>query len=638
MVNTAEILKNMFGIDITELSPRAQMGLDDVENNHNWCWARDLYEKNKGNLNSNALYYRGIEITFDEMFKHAEEYASRFRSMGIKEGSEVPICMSYCPEFVYSILALNMLGAKANIFGNFNPEYVTEIINGCDSPFMICTDDKYEMIKSSIDNSGINNILMVSLADSLKNGINPYSSLDNEFLDFKNRVSEYKNFDSRIISIPEFEDIGIDSEVHIEDTYFDLDTEFLVTYTSGSTNANRPKAIIHCNRSLVIMGRIQDPDVSGLPATPNYVGLALIPNHSNTGLITSLSDTLYKRCTAALEPIYDPEHLLNSFYINRPNFVVAPRNMLVSTFKKIHELLKSGKKINLDFLSILVSVGEATSLGEEKFINKVMRKVKCGHEKFKITVPLSVGGGDCERGGIFVSLFRRLHDFDPLYSSRKKRYGLKPYPMVQVAVLDENGNHLPNGSVGRLVVKTPTIMKCYKGNPEATEKLYIRDSDGNMWTDCNVYASVDKYGTVEMFERIGKELILDDGTKLPLFYIGKEVECDTKHILSYEVVNVDNTIVIHVEFMPGVKNDAKKILAAIEDRIYLKFGPLVASKIVYRVRNGFPSTACEKRNYTKLREEGIQNCVKPIFNSDYEYELAIVSEMAEESVTHVYTK
>ena len=70
--------------------------------------------------------------------------------------------------------------------------------------------------------------------------------------------------DDRIISIHEFLEQTSHEEVKKISDYNEgnLDTQFLVTYTSGSTNAKRPKAIIHANRSLITIGRFQDADMS----------------------------------------------------------------------------------------------------------------------------------------------------------------------------------------------------------------------------------------------------------------------------------------------------------------------------------------------------------------------------------------
>lgn len=610
-------LKALFGIDFSKYPKKIQKGLEDVEVNHNRSWIVDLYEKNKNNLDTVALFYRGTKITYRELFKQVELFASAFEKKGVKKGSEVPMCMSPCPEFIYTIMAINLLGAKINCFGSFDKDYITEIINGCNCNFIICTDDQYEKIKDSIDNSKVEQIVMYSLTDSLINGEDPYIEIDKDFYDFKNKVSDFKEQNSKVISKQELLSLSDQKPKNIfQYDKGNIDDEFLITYSSGSTNHKRPKAIVHRNRSLVTIGRFQDPDLSGLPEMKGLIGEMIIPTHSNTSIISSMSDVLYKGCTVALEPIYNPDFLLYSLAINKPNYVSISRNMIVNACKKIYSDERF-KNFKMPYMMMLTAVGEPTSVGEEKFINKVMRKAKCGTGKlpFPISpVPLSIGGGDCERGGMFFTPYRSLQDLNPKYSLNKGRCGLKVYGMVQLAVLDEKGNKLPYGQVGRLVAKTPTAMKCYKDNPVATDNFYIKDANGELWTDCNVYAVIEKHGTLEVLERIGKEIILNNNTKLPLFCIGKEVEKDTKHILSYEVVNVDNEIVIHLEFQPGRKNNVEKILMGIKQRIYKKYGYEVASKIKYfRIRNfkeGFPYNASGKRSYQALLEEGIsEKCV-----------------------------
>ena len=614
---TEQKLKELFGIDFNRYSKKIQKGLTDVEVNHNRSWVVDLYEKNKNNLDTVALFYRGTKITYRELFKNVEKYASALARKGVKKGSEVPMCMSPCPEFIYTIMAINLLGGKINCFGSFDKDYVTEIINGCDTDFIICTDDQYEKIKDSIDNSKINETVMYSLTDSLINGEDPYIEIDKEYYDFKNRVFDYQKQNQNISSKKEL--LSLSEEEPRKIFQYDkgnIDDEFLITYSSGSTNHKRPKAIVHRNRSLVTIGRFQDPDLSGLPEMKGLIGEMIIPTHSNTSIISSMSDVLYKGCTVALEPIYNPDFLLCSLAINKPNYISVSRNMIVNACKKIYNDEKF-KNFKMPYMMMLTSVGEPTSVGEEKFINQMLRKSKCGTGKlpFPISpVPLSIGGGDCERGGMFFTPYRSLQDLNPKYRINKGRCGLKVYGMVQLAVLDENGKKLPNGQVGRLVAKTPTTMKYYKNNPKATNEFYIRDASGELWTDCNVYAVIEKYGTLEVLERIGKEIILENGKKLPLYCIGKEIEKDTKHVLSYEVVNVDNEIVIHLEFQPGRKNNVEKILLGIKERVLKKYGFEVVDKIKYfRIHSfeeGFPYNASGKRSYQALLEEGIsEKCI-----------------------------
>ena len=615
---TKQVLKDMFDINLDELSDKAKKGLVDVEINHNQAWVRDLYERNKNNLDAVALFYRGTKITYRKMFENASRYASVLSKKGVTKGVEVPVCMSPSPEFIYTMMAINLLEAKINVFGAFEKSYVTEIINGCDTNFVICGDDQYSKIKESIDASKIDEIVMFSLTDSLKDGKDPYIDLDRDFYDFENKVELYRENDRRIISKQEFLSKA-DSRVKGITEYpnGDIDDDFLVTYSSGSTS-NHPKAIVHRNRSLVTIGRFQDPDLSGLPQMTDLIGMMIIPTFSNTSLISSMSDVLYKGCTVALEPIYHREFLLFSLAINKPNYVSVPRNMLVDAAKKLYRDPRF-KSFKMPYMMMLTSVGEPTSKGEEKFINKMLRKAKCGVGKLPrplAPVPLSIGGGDCERGGMFFTPYRSLQNLHPKYKLTGSRCELKKYAMVQMAIFDKNGNKLPNGTIGILGVKTPTQMKEYKNNPEATRKSKFIASNGEVWNNCKAYAYIEKYGTLNILGRVGDELVLENGEEIPLFQIGLEVERDTKHVLSYEVVNINNQIVVHIEFMPTTSKNKEKILMSIKRRIINKFGEEVASKILYRVRSfeeGFIGNKSEKRNYQALVAEGItEKCVTPV--------------------------
>ena len=631
---TKQILKEMFDINLDELSERGKKGLIDVEVNHNRAWVKDLYEKNKNNLDAVALFYRGTKITYREMFENASKYATALSQKGVSKGVEVPVCMSPSPEFIYTMMAINLLEAKMNSFGAFEKDYVTEIINGCDTNFIICGDDQYSKIKEAIDASKVDEIIMFSLTDSLKNGKDPYIELDRDFYDFENKTVLYKSTDLRIKDKFEFlKGIG---KVKTIDEYpkGNIDTDFLITYSGGSTS-NRPKAIIHRNRSLVTIGRFQDPDLSGLPQMTDLIGEMIIPTFSNTSLISSMSDVLYKGCTVALEPIYKREFLLYSLAINKPNYISVPRNMIVDAAKKIYKDPKF-KNFTMPYMMMLTSVGEPTSKGEEKFINKMLRKAKCGVGKLPrplAPVPLSIGGGDTERGGMFFTPYRSLQSLHPKYKLTGTECQLKKYAMVQMEVFDNNGHRLPRGQVGILGVKTPTQMKEYKNNPEATRKSKFIDSNGEIWNNCNAYAYIEKYGTVNILGRVGDEFTLSDGTKIPMYQIGLEVEKDTKHILSYEVVNLGDNIVIHLEFMPTASQNKEKILMSVKKRIINRFGEELASKIYYRVRKfeeSFIGNKSEKRDHQILLKEGLtEQCVMPTYNNG---EIKLIPYKQEEKV------
>ena len=298
--------------------------------------------------------------------------------------------------------------------------------------------------------------MVSSLSESLKDGVDLFYDFDKKYHSFK----PYKDEDT--ISFSEFLTIGKNKQV--ERAKVTLDDDFLITYTSGSTIVGLPKEIVQPHRSLVIMGRLHDNDLSGLPKMKDVRMLAHIPTYSNTDVITSISDPLSQGCSVALEPIYDRDFFNSSLVINRPNAVAATRSFW------IHSSLTYQKEfpnIKQRGLFIPISVGENTSLGEEKLINKFLKEVKAGQDRLPIPAVLSMGGGDCEHGGIYFSLY---HAYKSKLTATSK-YGLVPFKGLSQAILDEEGNRITDGSVGRLVAIGPTTMKEYNNNKEATNKF-----------------------------------------------------------------------------------------------------------------------------------------------------------------------
>ena len=268
-------------------------------------------------------------------------------------------------------------------------------------------------------------------------------------------------------------------------------------------------------------------------------------------------------------------------------------------------------------------VGEPLAQNEEKFLNRILRKVKAGYDIIPSPISpvcMSVGGGDCEHGGLFFTFFKALKQKLPRFAVSKTGMGLEAFKMVECAVLNENNEVCKPGELGRLVANSPCTMKEYKDNQTATDEFYIEDNYGRKWANCNVHAFIAKNNTVHMKGRMGNEITLSDGTKFPIFKVADEILKDTKGILSCEVINMneENVIVAHLECQPNIKSESaiRKIIVSADQRCKKSFPAEVYSKIVFRYRDtekAFPVTGCGKRNNLVLASEGMEETFKPVY-------------------------
>ena len=583
--------------------------LADLQENHNHTWYKELFERNCNWLNDTALFYRGNNISYGQMFDKMNTYAKALRVLGLHEGCEIPVSLSNMPELVYLLGAISIIGAKANIFGtDFDHDYITEIINSCDNTAIFIVDNAYALLENAVKESKIQKIVITSLIDSLPEGKNPYELKDKKHGQIQDVRSQYMDSDSRIISMSEFIALGTAYTGNVS-SKSGLDDEFIITYTSGSTNTTRPKAIVHTTRSLITIGRCHDPDIQKTTSMKDFTIQAHIPSHSNTDIISSISDALMQGSKLALEPIYDKDFFIDTLLINKPTYVVATRSFWISTAKKIlfSEKYASTK---LPFMLIPFSVGEPLEINEEKFINRCLRKAKAGRDRIPLpfsVVSISVAGGDCEHGGIFWVLFRALQNKKLSNLLHRHEQGLRPFSMVDVAVLDPKGDKCKPYQLGRLVANSPCNMKEYKNNPEATAAFFIKDATGKTWGDCNVYSYIDKNGGIHMKGRIPTH-----SESIPLFRISEEILKDRKHILSCEVVESEGRLVAHVEFQPNMSIKQTEILTKARARCVSVFGKDIP-EMLWRVRSSeeaFPLSGCGKRSVKALAAEGTSNCIK----------------------------
>lgn len=576
--------------------------IEEFERTHNHSWYEEIYQRNKSTLEDPALYYRHNTISYKKMFEKMKMLAVALQSIGVKKGTEIPVCLSNSPELIYVMGAASMLGAVINVFSVSYPlDYIEEIINGCDDKVGFFEDNYFSIIQNAVQATHLKRYILCSLKDSLPSDANPDTVEGSDYVNFSSTVNKL------VSDYPDaswfYDFINAADKELVKKEEITLDDVFTVTYSSGSTNALRPKAIVQRVRSFCVIGRFHDPDLMHGMHFKAFRGLAIIPTHSNTDLISCISDTLMQGATLTIEPVYNANFFLDSLLLNKPCFVTATRSFWVTAVKRLLTE-EQYKGMKLPFLLMAFAVGEELSINEEKMLNKALRKADAGKDYHHLPVSpvcICVAGGDCEHGSILYQLFRTVTNFT-LDRSSEKRYGMTPFDFVEIAVLDQNGVILGPNQIGRLVANSPCTMKCYKNNVAATDAFFVKDSNGKTWGDMSVFGYIDKKGKVYMRNRI-----LDNEIVIPPFEIADEIMKD-KSFLSCEVIKSEDRYVAHVEYQLDFKGSSQKAEASAKERCQKKFGSDLSNKLLFRIHfgiNSFALTGSGKRDIKSLIAEGL---------------------------------
>ena len=586
---------------------KARKVIEEFEQYHNHSWYDEIWLRNKATLDDPALFYRHNTISYRAMFEKINMLAGALQSIGIKKGIEIPVCMSNSPELIYIMGAASMLGAIINVFSASYPlDYIEEIINGCNSTVGFFEDNNFAIIHSAVRKTNLKKYILCSLSDSLPSEAKVTEIEGNGFVVFSSSVDKWLADYSEAIWFYDFIKMS-DRKLDLSERVT-LDDVFTVTYTSGSTNALCPKAIVQRVRSFCVIGRFHDPDLMHGMHFKAFRGLAIIPPNSNTDLISCISDTLMQGAMLTIEPVYEANFFLDSLLLNKPCFVTATRSFWVTAVKQLFTEEKY-KHTKLPFLLMAFAVGEELSINEEQFLNKALRKADAGRDFHHLPISpicICVAGGDCEHGSILYQLFRAVTNFS-FNQSSEKRYGMTAFDFVDIAVLDSDGKIVGPNKIGRLVANSPCTMKCYKNNPSATEAFFVKDSNGKTWGDMSVFGYIDKKGRVYMRNRI-----LNKGIVFPPFEIADEILKD-KVFLSCEVVKYKDGYIAHIEVQPDYKGNIHKTMICAKERCQKKFGKDLSDSLLFRIHSGtnsFKLTGSGKRDIRALINEGISKAVR----------------------------
>ncbi len=86
----------------------------------------------------------------------------------------------------------------------------------------------------------------------------------------------------------------------------------------------------------------------------------------------------------------------------------------------------------------------------------------------------------------------------------------QPAPGSEVFTIDEDGKRLPDGAVGELVGRSPTMMSGYQNQPEKTHEASWYDEEGGRWQRMGDIGRVDEDGFIELVGR-AKDMIISGG-------------------------------------------------------------------------------------------------------------------------------
>ena len=444
---------------------------------------QNICNHNKDYPNDVALLFFGKKITYKHLFKEVNRVEKAFIAQGVKQGDNVALCAPATPEAIYVILALNKMGANANMLNpTFTAQQLTERINETEATVIFVVNELYNRVEGIIPNTCIKTVITCAAVNSLGIVVKLLKKVKN----IPNTISWDKFIaDGR-------------KECILKHVSYQENVPAIMVYSSGTTGAS--KGIQLTNDS--INATITQYEYTGFKLERQDRYFAQIPIWFSTGICVTMLVPLCLGVTVILEPMYDFEIFYQHISKYKPNFMVTAAGLV--------DYLRNKKEIDPAYkeFKYLVIGGEYVVPHAESVFNEWLKKN--GSES-----QLHKGYGMCECGGTITST-----------NAVSNKFGAAGIPMAQVVVSAfdfETGEELTYGNRGELRVLSPCVMLGYYKNPEATAQFLKTDEQGRTWACTGDMGYVTEDGNVYVDGRISSSYSNDSGETIYLFDIERAI-------------------------------------------------------------------------------------------------------------------
>jgi long-chain acyl-CoA synthetase len=437
----------------------------------------------KQHARRNMAAFMGVNWTFEQVDEMSRSLAGYFQSLGLAKGARVALMMPNVPQYVVAIAAVLRAGyVVVNVNPLYTPRELEHQLKDAGAEAIVILENFATTLQEVVARTPVKHIVVAAMGDML-----PFvkGMLVNFVVrNVKKMVPAYNlpNTDKcRTVSFKDALAKGASAK-YSRPSLKAEDVAFL-QYTGGTTGVSKGATLLHRN---VVANILQNeawfkPQLSKLGNEP-LVGVCALPLYHIFAL--TVNYFMGARMGSMNILIPNPRDLpaviktLSAYKINQFPAV----NTLFNALANHPDFTK------LDFSGLKVSMGGGMAV-QQATAEKWMKLTGC---------PIVEGYGLSETSPVATA--NRL---DCTTFNGSIGY---PIPSTEVAILDDDGNHLEIGGVGEIAIRGPQVMAGYWNRPDETAKVMTAD---NFFRTGDI-GVMDAGGMVKIVDR-KKDMILVSG-------------------------------------------------------------------------------------------------------------------------------
>ncbi len=357
-----------------------------------------------------ALIFDKERLSYQALNEKSNSIAIELTALGIKKGDRVGLLMANSIEFVIAYFGIVKTGAivlPINIL--LKSDEIKFILNDAGTSLLI-TSEEFMPIISPIR----------SETPTLKNIVIRGKSPAPGCIGWEDMLKHYKE-SLTPVDLNDAEDVAS------------------IIYTSGTTGRPKGAMLTHHN----LLSDVQSA-VEILGCGNEEVFLCVLPLFHAFAATVCMIAPVYLGASVVIMGRFNPVEVLKKIEEEKVTlFAGVPSMYAVWAGIELH-------RIDLSSWKLCISGGAALPV-------EVMKAFEARYK-----IPICEGDGPTECSPVTSC--------NPPKGVRKPGSIGPPLPRIQMKIVDDNGNELPAGEVGEIIVKGPNVMKGYWNNPEATRE------------------------------------------------------------------------------------------------------------------------------------------------------------------------
>ncbi|MEB0113698.1 AMP-binding protein [Variovorax sp. RTB1] len=414
-----------------------------------------------------AIVWYGREISYGELDRFSDAFAHDLHARGVRKGDRVALFMQNCPQYHVAHFGIQKLGAIVSPCSPmFKAHEFAYQVGDLGAKALVVADHLVPIVQSVRDRVDVPHVFSVRYADLLPpeptirvpDDVAARQPLPEGTIDFH-----------ATITAPDAPAPKID---------LSMDDVALMTYTSGTTGM--PKGAMLSYRNALYKTAVGEEMFC---IRNEEVMLAVAPIYHIAGMICGVTMLAYTGATVVLLNRMDALAVLQAIDRHKVTWWYAMAPMLVAAMSE-----PDAKRFDLS--SLQTTMG--TSFG------------------IKLTEELAANWSEFANGCLVYEAgygLSETHTNDVLMPRDGVRWGTNGVPGrgVDLKIIDLDGQAVPNGQTGEIVVRSRGVFHGYWNKPEATAEV-LRDG----WVHTGDIGKIDDAGYLTFIGRI-KEMIKVSG-------------------------------------------------------------------------------------------------------------------------------